>query len=169
LRLRVLEKLLILSENNPTIKSDKNNIQKLKNETFLFNMIFKLNLENYLNDFKILFNIKEDLTKSAIINIIRVNLLKEQIQNKEDEEKIIIKNKIYKSKGIAVANEVFTESEVKILKGDTYCFIFNSTIKKLFANLIKYKNFEYISIALETLFSLNNCIDIPIDIVILIL
>jgi hypothetical protein len=165
LRLRVLEKLNELSENNPTIKSDKENIQNLKSDTFLFNMIFKLNLDDILNDYKILFNIDENLTKKAIINIIRVNLLREDSNTKENEENLNVKNKIYKSKGGMVPNEVFSESVVKILKGDTHSFIFNSSMKNLFANIIKYNNYEYISLAIETLFSLHNSIDIPPDLV----
>lgn len=166
--MRVLEKLMSLSQNNPTIKTDKDNLQKLKNDSFLFNMIFKLNLEEYLNDFRILFNINENLTKNSIINILRMNLLKEKNSLNSGEDNIEIqKYKIYKAKEKTNPFEVFTESEVKILKGEASSFIFNSEIKKLFVNLIKNKNFSFISIALETLLSIHKHIDIPLELVLI--
>lgn len=165
--MRVLEKLMSLSENNPTIKTDKENLQKLKYDSFLFNMIFKLNLEDYLNDFQILFNINENLTKNSIINILRTNLLQEEKNsiNCGEDNLEIQKNKIYKAKEKLNPYEVFTESEVKILKGEASSFIFNTAIKKLFANLIKSKNFAFISIALETVFSIKKHIDVPLELV----
>ena len=165
LRLRVLGELQTLSVNNPTIKSDKENLQKLKNDSFLFNMIFKLNLDVYLNDFKILFNINENLTKNAIVNIIRVNLLREEVKKKEEENSEFNKNKIFKSRERINPNEVFSESEVKILKGETQSFIFNSALKKLFSHLIKNKNFTFISLAIESILYIHNNIDLPVELV----
>lgn len=165
LRIRVLEELRTLSVNNPSIKSDKENLQKVKNDIFLFNMIFKLNLDNYLNDFKILFSINENLTKNAIVNIIRVNLLRGEAK-KEDEDKLEFnKNKIFKGRERTNPNEVFTESEVKILKGETQTFVFNSALKKLFSHLVKNKNFIFISLAVETILNIHNNIDLPLNLV----
>ncbi len=165
LRLRVLEELKILSANNPSIKSDKENLQKLKHDSFLFNLIFKLNLDNYLNDFTILFNINEKLTKNAIVNIIRVNLLRENSQKVEEEKPEFNKNKTFKSRERTNPNELFTESEVKILKGETQSFIFNFALKKLFSHLKNKNNFSFISLAIETILSIHKHIELPIDLV----
>jgi hypothetical protein len=165
LRLRVLEELSTLSVNNPTIKSDKENLQKLKNDTYLFNIIFKLNLDNFLNDFKILFNLNENLTKNAIINIIRVNLLKGEAKRQDEEKSEFNINKIFKSKERTNPNEIFSESEAKILKGETQSFIFNSNLKKLFSHLVKNRSFVFVSLALETILSIHNKIDLPIELV----
>lgn len=166
LRLRVLEELTNLSANNPTIKSDKENLQKIKNDSFLFNMIFKLNLDNILNDYKILFNINENLTKNAIINIIIVNLLKEKSKKEKNVDKTEYnKNKIFKSRERNNPYEVFSESEVKILKGEAQTVIFNSALQKLFSHLIKKNNFVYISLAIETILINYDSIDLPVELV----
>lgn len=165
LRLRVFEELRTLSINNPTIKSDKENLQKLKNDSFLFNMIFKLNLDNYLNDFKILFSIEENLTKNTIVNIIRVNLLRGETSKGEEEKPEFNKNKIFKSRERTNPNELFNESEVKILNGETNSFIFNSALKKFFSHLIKNRSFILISLAIETILSIHSNVDLPIEFV----
>ena len=172
LRISVLEKLSELSKNNYSIEENKEELQKLKTDNFLFNMLYKLNLQELILDYKIFFYLDEKICEKNIINIIRKNLIEDYSninnpQEENDENKLNYTNKIFKSKTKTIHNEVFNDFQVYILKGSPNSIIFNSTLKELFIQLIEKKNFNYIKVAIETILSICYTIDLPSDLVIL--
>lgn len=171
LRISVLEKLSELSKNNYNIEGNKEELQKLKTDNFLFNMLYKLNLQELILDYKILFYLDEKICEKNIINLIRKNLIEDYSninnpQEENDENKLNYKNKIFKSKSKTIQNEVFNDFQVYILKGSPNSIIFNSVLKELLIQIIDKKNFNFIKVAIETMLSICYTIDLPSDLVI---
>lgn len=154
-----MEKLKHMSLDNIDIQT----IQKIKVDSFLFNLVYKLNLEDLINEYHMLLSLDKIDAQKNIMNLVRVNLIKKEQSKPEIESHDKFSNKKQPNimESFQLQNELFTNSEVKILKGESETAIFSPQLKKLFDNLLLIKNIDYITFALESVFSLYKHIDIP--------